>query len=70
MLISVTPGSEGEVISKLLKIPQIKEAAVVYGEYDIIAKIETKDLKELDDIVTKIRQESKDILKTTTMISV
>jgi DNA-binding Lrp family transcriptional regulator len=56
VLIHVTPAHEHEVYNKLTKIPQIVELHPLFGEYDLIAKIETKDFEELGTIiVNKIR---------------
>jgi len=49
-------GKEKEVLDKLSKLKEVEEAHIVYGEYDVIAKIKLDDLKMLDTfIVDKIR---------------
>jgi DNA-binding Lrp family transcriptional regulator len=56
ILINVAPTHEHEVYNKLLKIPQIVELHPLFGEYDLIAKIDAKDFEELGTIiVNKIR---------------
>ncbi len=40
VLINTEIGAEEEVVNELKKIPYIKEAHVVYGVYDIVAKVE------------------------------
>jgi DNA-binding Lrp family transcriptional regulator len=56
VLIHVTPQHEHEVYNKLTKIPQIVELHPLFGEYDLIAKIEANDFEELGTIiVNKIR---------------
>jgi len=50
--INVIPGHEYEVYNKLVKISQIIELHPLFGEYDLIAKIETEDFENLEDIVT------------------
>jgi len=56
VLINVAPAHEHEVYNKLSKIPQIIELHPLFGEYDLIAKIETDDFEELGTIiVNKIR---------------
>lgn len=55
-LIHVIPGHECEVYNKLDKVPQIIELHPLFGEYDLIAKIEADDFESLGDIVVnKIR---------------
>lgn len=68
ILINTEIGSEEEVLKKLTGIGGVKEAYMVYGVYDIIAKIEAEDLDKLKDIVTwKIRRLDK-VRSTITMI--
>jgi DNA-binding Lrp family transcriptional regulator len=56
VLIKAAPGYEHEVYKKLSKILQIKELYPLFGEYDLIAKIEAKDFEKLGKIVVdKIR---------------
>jgi DNA-binding Lrp family transcriptional regulator len=56
VLISTAPGKEHEVYNELKKIPEIIELHPLFGEFDLIAKIETKDFNELGVIVVeKIR---------------
>ena len=56
VLINVAPAHEHEVYNKLSKIPQIVELHPLFGEYDLIAKIDANDFEELGTIiVNKIR---------------
>ncbi|OYT60797.1 AsnC family transcriptional regulator [Euryarchaeota archaeon ex4484_178] len=56
VLISTAPGKEHEVYNELKKIPEIIELHPLFGEFDLIAKLETKDFNELGVIVVeKIR---------------
>ena len=56
VLISTAPAKEHQVYNELLKIKEIVELHPLFGEYDLIAKIEAKDLDELGRIVVeKIR---------------
>jgi DNA-binding Lrp family transcriptional regulator len=56
VLINVAPAHEHEVYNKLSKIPQIIELHPLFGEYDLIAKIDASDFEELGTIiVNKIR---------------
>jgi DNA-binding Lrp family transcriptional regulator len=56
VLINVAPAHEHEIYNKLSKIPQIIELHPLFGEYDLIAKIEASDFEELGTIiVNKIR---------------
>jgi len=56
VLINVAPAHEHEVYNKLSKIPQIVELHPLFGEYDLIAKIDASDFEDLGTIiVNKIR---------------
>ncbi len=56
VLISTVPGKEHQVYNELLKIKEIVELHPLFGEFDLIAKLETKDFTELGQIVIdKIR---------------
>ncbi|PKK85583.1 MAG: AsnC family transcriptional regulator [Thermoplasmata archaeon HGW-Thermoplasmata-1] len=56
VLISAAPSKEHEVYDELMKIPEIVELHPLFGEYDLIAKIEGGDFDSLGHvIVNKIR---------------
>ena len=56
VLISTAPAKEHQVYNELLKIKEIVELHPLFGEYDLIAKVEAKDLEELGKIIVeKIR---------------
>lgn len=68
LLVTVELGKEYDVAGELLKMGGVSEVSVVYGEYDVFARVEAKDLKELDGIVTSVRHVP-GILKTSTLVS-
>ncbi len=51
VLISVEPGDEGQVIRELEQVERVSEAHIVYGVWDIVAKVEGSTPKEIKDIV-------------------
>jgi len=56
VLISTAPAKEHEVYNELLKVKVIVELHPLFGEYDLIAKIETEDFNVLVQVVVdKIR---------------
>ncbi len=68
VLINAEIGSEDEVKKALAKIPNVTEAYVVYGVYDIVAKVEAESMTKLKEVVTwKIRRLDK-VGSTLTMI--
>ncbi len=56
VLINAAPACEHEVYNKLSKVPEIVELHLLFGEYDLLAKIEADDFDNLGTIVVnKIR---------------
>ena len=59
-MINAELGSESEVVNDLKKIPEVKEVYMVYGVYDIIARVEAENLDDLKEIISgKIRGQDK-----------
>ncbi len=57
VLINTEMGSMEETLNALTKISNVKEAYMVYGVYDIVAKVEAESMTQLKEIVTwKIRR--------------
>ena len=56
VLITAAPAHEHEVYNKLSKLSEIVELHPLFGEFDIISKIEAENFEKLGDIVVnKIR---------------
>jgi len=69
VLINAEIGGEQEVIEALKKIKNVKEAYLVYGVYDIIAKVEAETMDKLKEAITwNIRRLDK-VRSTLTMIT-
>jgi len=70
VLINAEIGSEDNVLTELRKLGNVKESYVVYGVYDIVAKVEADSMDKLKEIVTwKIRRLDR-VRSTLTMIVV
>ncbi len=70
VLINAEIGAENEVLKDLKAIQEVKEAHMVYGVYDIIARVETETMQDLKDTISwKIRRLDK-VRSTLTMIVV
>lgn len=68
VFINTDIGAEDEVLEALSKMPEVKEAMIVYGPYDLVARIATDSTENLRRIVSeKIRRMQK-IRSTTTLI--
>lgn len=70
VLINSEIGAEDEVLNALKKVEGVEEAYVVYGVYDIVAKIRAESMDKLREIVTwKIRRLNR-VRSTLTMVVV
>ncbi len=53
ILLNVTPSAVRDVFNALSKIPEIVEHHTLFGEYDLIAKVECEDFATIGRIVTE-----------------
>ena len=67
-LLSISPLYEKAVYEELSKIPEIIEVHPLFGEYDILLKIECNDIDSIGDIVIKKIRSKKGIMDTKTLI--
>ena len=68
VLINAEIGSEEEVLKELRKVEGVVEAFVVYGVYDVVAKIRADTMDNPKDIIAyRIRRLNK-VRSTTTML--
>ncbi|MBN1859950.1 MAG: Lrp/AsnC ligand binding domain-containing protein [Candidatus Thermoplasmatota archaeon] len=51
VLMHISPLREYEVFNILSKVPEIVELHPLFGEYDLIAKIEAKDYESIGEII-------------------
>ena len=68
VMINTKLGSESRVLKRLNEIEAVKETFLVYGVYDIIARIETETMQELKDIVALKVRRLDNVRSTLTMI--
>ncbi len=61
---------EKDLVAFLRKLPQVKEAHIVYGEYDAIVKVETEDMRELTKLVLDQIRARFPVERTSTLIVV
>jgi DNA-binding Lrp family transcriptional regulator len=70
VLINAEIGSEEAVLKELSKVEGVQESFVVYGVYDVVAKVKADTMDKLKDIVTwRVRRLNK-VRSTLTMIVV
>lgn len=68
LLLLVDIGNEHTVARELKKLPGVTEAQVVYGEFDVVARVELSDISLLDETVTMARR-LPGVTRTSTLIS-
>ncbi len=70
VMIVSTPGAEKELAQDLRRLSEVKEVWEVYGEYDLVVRVETNSLQLLDTFVRERVRRMPAVRLTTTMISV
>jgi DNA-binding Lrp family transcriptional regulator len=70
VLINAEIGSEEEVLKELKKVEGVVESYVVYGVYDVVAKIRSDTMDKLKDVVTWHVRRLNKVRSTLTMIVV
>jgi DNA-binding Lrp family transcriptional regulator len=68
VLFKVSSGTEREVCQKLVEFDEVVQADIVFGEYDVLAKVETASLGDLEEFVSEKVRNVPDVLVTSTMI--
>ncbi len=68
VLINVETSKEDEVLREILQIPEVIEAHPLFGEYDIIAKVSAKDVKEFSQVVLKKIRKIDGVVSTKTLM--
>ncbi len=70
VLINTAPAHEHEVYTKLSKIPEIVELHPLFGEFDLIAKVEPEDFEKLGTLVVEKIRSIKGVIDTKTLTGV
>ena len=68
VLINTEPAWMDQVLKKVTAIEGVKEAAMVYGIYDIVAKVETDTMHKLQIIINEHLRKIHKVKATTTMV--
>ena len=69
VLLQVSAGKARSVAGWLRKLEGVEEAYAIYGEHDVIAKVEVRDSPGLDSLIVETIQGSPDVMATTTLIA-
>ncbi len=67
VLINTAPAHEHEVYNKLCKMPKVVELHPLFGEYDLIAKVESDNFGGLGDTVLNTIRSVKGVIDTKTL---
>ncbi len=70
VLVNTEIGSESEVLAALKKFDSVEEAYMVYGVYDVVAKVKANTMDKLKEIVTWHVRRLDKVRSTLTMIVV
>ena len=70
VLLDCLPGKERDVYLQLLDIPAVSEVSVVYGELDLVARIDFEDEKEMSRTLIEKMRHISGVKKTETLIAV
>ena len=70
ILISCEPGRERDVYLQLLDMPVVSEVSVVYGELDLVARIDFESEREMSKTLIGEMRHVEGIRKTETLIAV
>ncbi len=68
VLFKVASGTEREVAQKLIDFEEVLQADIVFGEYDVIARVSTEGIEKLQDFVSEKIRVVQNVLVTSTMI--
>ena len=69
ILISCEPGRERDVYLQLLDMPVVSEVSVVYGELDLVARIDFESEKDMSRTLIEDMRHVEGIRKTETLIA-
>jgi DNA-binding Lrp family transcriptional regulator len=67
VLLTTEPGREQDVVSELNKMPEIEEAMVLFGEFDVYCKVVVDDFSQLSNLVLRQVRTLVGVIDTTTL---
>lgn len=66
VFIDVAPSKEFDICTQLMEIPQIRDVHLIFGEHDLVVKVESDSYNQLADIVYQRIREIRGIIHTKT----
>ena len=68
VMMKVSSGSEREICKKIVEFDEVMDVSIVYGEFDIIAKVKVDELETLENFLSENLRNIPSIMLTSTMI--
>jgi len=70
ILVSVSAKDAAELVRDLKKSPGVVEAAGVYGDADVVVKVQAPDMRALDQLLFHTIQSNKHVKATRTYVAI
>ena len=70
ILLRVKPGMDRAVFQAIRKLREVKDLETVYGEYDLLTKIEVKSMDDLDAFIFEVVRTISGVEGTTTLVTI
>jgi len=67
-LVRVLPAKDKETYAKVKSFEEVKDVILTYGEYDLILKIESNSLDDLDNFIFNKLRTTDGVASTTTLL--
>lgn len=69
VLFKVNSGTEKDVCRKIVELDNVLDASIIYGEYDIIARVTVQELNQLNEFLDNVRGNPSVILTSTMIVA-
>lgn len=70
VLLRVKPGQDRSVFGEVKKLKQVTEMDTVYGEYDLLIKVQLENMEDLDSFIFDTVRAIKGVERSTTLITI
>ena len=70
ILLTIKPGMDRAVFQAVRELRQVTNLETLYGEYDLLAEIEVKNMDDLDTFVFDSTRTIQGVVKTTTLVTI
>ena len=68
IMVRVDAGKERDVVKRIQKMPEVKDSNIIYGEWDVVMKVQVKNIEEITAFVVDKLRKIKAVKLTSTMI--